>query len=137
MTGWRRALESAGRPVPEPVTAGWLPVDGYEAGRAVAADPGVTSVLCGNDDLAAGMLRALRESGRRVPEDVSVVGFDDAPVSGFLSPALTTVRLDFVGLGRDCFQLLRQEMDPGSPRLPRLAAAPELVVRDSTAPPPG
>ncbi len=135
--GWRAALRAAGAPVPEVVPAGWTPRSGYEAARRLATDPRVTAVLCGNDDLALGVLHALREASRPVPDSVSVVGFDDIPSAEFCAPPLTTVRLDFVGLGRDCFALLRHGLNPyDNPPVP-VAAAPRLVVRDTTGPPPG
>jgi DNA-binding LacI/PurR family transcriptional regulator len=90
--GWRQALEAAGAEVPEPLAADYDPASGYQVGRALAADRSVTAVLCGNDELAIGLMRALAEEGRRVPEDVSVVGFDDQPFAAMWSPALTTVR---------------------------------------------
>src|SRR5439155_6447863 len=65
LDGWRSALEEAGAPAPEPVQAGWHPRTGYEAGRSLAADPAVTAVLCGNDDLALGVIRAMHEAGGR------------------------------------------------------------------------
>jgi DNA-binding LacI/PurR family transcriptional regulator len=136
MAGWQRALEEANAPLPEPVYAGWTPESGYRAGLRLAADSEVTAVLCGNDDLALGALRALREVGRRVPEDVSVIGFDDTPQSAFYSPPLTTVRLDFVGLGRDCFRLLVREPEERSAPVPSSVWAPMLIVRDSSGPPP-
>jgi DNA-binding LacI/PurR family transcriptional regulator len=123
--------------VPEPVQGGWHPRSGYEAGRVLAADPSVTAVLCGNDDLAVGVIRAMHEAGRPIPASVSVVGFDDTPQSEFLTPALTTVRLDFTQLGRACFALvgpyldLRGEPVPSAP-LPQ----PQLIVRESTGPAP-
>jgi len=134
--GWRMALEEAGVAVPEPVQAGWHPSSGYQAGRALAPDPQVTAILCGNDDLAIGVIRALHEAGRRIPESVSVVGFDDAPQSEFFTPALTTVRLDWIELGRACFALLRPFLDPR--RAPELRPWPQprLIVRESTGPPP-
>jgi DNA-binding LacI/PurR family transcriptional regulator len=134
--GWRRALREAGVPVPDVVPAGWTPRSGYEAGRVLAADPEVTAVLCGNDDLAVGVLHALREAGRAVPGEVSVIGFDDIPSAAFCAPPLTTVRLDFVGLGRDCFALLHQVVDPGVAPLGPVAAPPELIVRETTGPAP-
>lgn len=136
MRGWRQALSEANVPVPEPVSGGWTPRSGYEAGQVLAADPEVTAVLCGNDDLALGVLHAMREAGRRVPDDVSVVGFDDVPQAAFYAPALTTVRQDFVGLGRDCFTLLRGVLDPLDTRSTPVAAKPELIVRQSSGPPP-
>jgi DNA-binding LacI/PurR family transcriptional regulator len=135
MRGWRRALREAGAEVPAPRKAGWTPVSGYEAGRVLAADPAVTAVLCGNDDLALGVLRAVREAGRDVPAEVSVVGFDDVPQAAFYTPALTTVRQDFVGLGRDCFALLQGVLDPLAPARVPVVAAPELIVRESSGPP--
>jgi DNA-binding LacI/PurR family transcriptional regulator len=134
--GWRLALQEAGVPVPDPVRAGWAPRSGYEAGRALAADPAVTAVLCGNDDLAIGVMRAMREAGRAIPGSVSVAGFDDMPQSEFLTPALTTVRLDFVELGRACVRLLRPFVDPKRPPAPRPWPRPELIVRESTGPAP-
>ncbi|MBV9853691.1 MAG: LacI family DNA-binding transcriptional regulator [Streptosporangiaceae bacterium] len=136
MAGWRAALETAGAPAPEPVHGGWTPRSGYSAGQALAADPQVTAVLCGNDDLALGVMRAMHEAGRPVPEQVSVVGFDDTPTAEFLTPPLTTVRMDFTELGRACFALLRGLVDPRAvtPRQP--SPRPELIVRESAAPPP-
>jgi DNA-binding LacI/PurR family transcriptional regulator len=136
MLGWRRTLQDAGAPVPPVVPAGWTPRSGYEAGRRLAADPTVTAVLCGNDDLAIGLMHALRDAGRPVPEAVSVVGFDDIPTAAHVWPPLTTVRLDFVGLGRDCFALLSSVLNPDGAAPAGVAARPELVVRDSTGPAP-
>ena len=130
--GWRQALESAGVAPPPPIGEGWDAPAGYEAGRELARDPGVTAILCGNDDLALGVLRALHHAGRAVPGDVSVIGFDDAPHSGFVTPALTTVRMDFQGLGRSAFQLLRTQLEPDyRPPEPTLFA-PEIVPRESS-----
>src|SRR5260370_8091497 len=109
---------------------------GYSAGRDLALDPEVTAVLCGNADLRSGVIRAMHEAGRRIPETVSVVGFDDTPQSEFLTPALTTVRLDFIELGRACFALLRPFLDPRRAPHPRPWPRPELILRQSPRPPP-
>jgi DNA-binding LacI/PurR family transcriptional regulator len=134
--GWRQALEETGAPVPAPVQCGWTPRSGYQTGQRLAADPEVTAVLCGNDDLALGVMRAMHAAGLSVPGDVSVVGFDDTPVAEFLTPPLTTVRLDFAELGRACFALLLSltEPDEAQPRTRR--PEPELVIRESAGPPP-
>ncbi|WP_077058083.1 LacI family DNA-binding transcriptional regulator [Streptomyces sp. MP131-18] len=132
--GWRAALTAAGAPVPEPVAGGWGPAEGYAAGRELARDPAVTAVLCGNDALALGLLRAFAEAGRDVPGEVSVAGFDDAPHAAFLTPSLTTVRLDFAGLGRACFALLHGLLQQGEPVAPHPVAAPRLILRESTGP---
>ena len=137
LEGWRDALTAASAPVPEPTRVGWTPQSGYLAGQKLAADPRVTAVLCGNDDLALGVMRAMHEAGRSIPEQVSVVGFDDVPAAKFLTPPLTTVRMDFTGLGRACFALLRGLVDEraAAPRPP--SPKPELIIRESAGPPPG
>jgi DNA-binding LacI/PurR family transcriptional regulator len=131
--GWRAVLEAAGRAVPEPLTGDWSALSGYEQGRVLARDPDVTAVFAANDAMALGLLRALREGGRRVPEDVSVVGFDDVPESGYFAPPLTTVRQNFGEVGRRAFQLLIDRLvDPTAPAPERRFVEPELVVREST-----
>ena len=134
MEGWRRALLDAHAPVPEVTPGGWTHRSGYEAGQRLATDRSVTAILCGNDDLALGVLHAMREAGRAVPDSVSVVGFDDIPASEFFAPPLTTVHLDFVGLGRDCFALLHQQLSPSSGPAHLVAAPPRLIVRETTGP---
>jgi DNA-binding LacI/PurR family transcriptional regulator len=85
--------------------------------------------------MTLGVLRALREAGRRVPEDVSVVGFDDVPEAAYFGPPLTTVRQNFGEVGRHAFRLLLdriQGTEQGGPRI----VEPELVVRESSGPAP-
>lgn len=134
--GWRQALREVNASVPEPDQAAYDPLSGYVVGRRLAEDPGVTAVLCGNDELAIGLMRALSEVGRSVPDDVSVVGFDDQPFAAMWRPALTTVAQDFVDLGRRAFALLEKRLHTGaSPRTSSAHAG--LVIRESAAPPPG
>jgi DNA-binding LacI/PurR family transcriptional regulator len=93
-----------------------------------------TALVCGNDEMALGALRALHEAGLRVPEDVSVVGFDDHPLGGFYEPPLTTIRQDYVEQARQGIDyLLRLIEDPETP-VTHLVICPELVVRQSTGP---
>jgi DNA-binding LacI/PurR family transcriptional regulator len=132
--GWRDALDQAGVAVPAVLAAGWDVRSAYLAGKSLATDPDVTAVLCGNDDTALAVRRALYEAGRDVPGDVSVVGFDDVPGAAYWTPALTTVRMDFVGLGRACLTAIAARLT-GSPQDALELAAPSLVVRESTAPP--
>jgi DNA-binding LacI/PurR family transcriptional regulator len=129
--GWHEALVEAGAPVPAPLQCGWTPRSGYEAGRALAADPEVTAVLCGNDDLALGVMRAMHAAGRAIPGDVSVVGFDDTPVAEFLTPPLTTVRLDFNELGRASFALLLALLERNDALPHTRRPEPELIIRES------
>ncbi|MFD6177796.1 MULTISPECIES: LacI family DNA-binding transcriptional regulator [unclassified Isoptericola] len=118
----------------------------YFSGGLAAADhavaQGVTAVATFNDLMALGVLDRLRGRGVRVPEDMSVVGFDDVDVATLVSPALTTVRVPRTGLGRRAVDLLLGRLDAGRAepqtvggdrhRLPA-----ELVIRDSTGVPPG
>jgi DNA-binding LacI/PurR family transcriptional regulator len=136
LQGWREALETKGAPVPDPVICGWTPHSGYLAGLQLGAREEVTAILCGNDDLAIGVTRALREAGRAVPAEVSVIGFDDIPVAQFLTPALTTVRQDFAQLGRVAFAMLRSRIEPDAAIDMPEAPEPELVIRESAGPPP-
>jgi len=98
--------------------------------------PEVTAVFAANDQMAIGVLRALHEGGRSVPDDISVVGFDDVPEAGYLIPPLTTVRQDFPAVGRRAIEVIRTALT-GGPLTPSPLLAPTLVVRASTAPPPG
>lgn len=132
--GWGEALREAGRDVPEAISASWLPGSGYVVGRRLGERADVTAVLAGNDDLAVGLIRGLFDAGRRVPEDVSVVGFDDQPFTAFLRPALTTVRQDFPELGRTAVALLREQFEPGNERQRPALLGTELVLRESSAP---
>jgi DNA-binding LacI/PurR family transcriptional regulator len=134
--GWRGVLEANGRPVPDVLRGDWSPRSGYQLGTRLARNPSVTAVFVANDQMALGVLRALREVGRRIPEDVSVVGFDDVPESAYFWPPLTTVRQDFGAVGRHAFHLLLDRM-AGSAGPARRLVEPELVVRESTGAAPG
>ncbi|MCU1518381.1 MAG: LacI family transcriptional regulator [Pseudarthrobacter sp.] len=132
--GWRAELASAGRVANIDFEGDWSAESGYLAGRKIAANPDITAVFVANDQMALGLLSALAEAGRSVPEEVSVVGFDDVPESRFYAPGLTTVRLDFSEVGRLCVERILDLMkgaalDP----VPRLQ--PALIHRSSTAPP--
>lgn len=140
--GWRSALERRGAPVPEPlVGSDWTASTGFEQGRRIAADPGVTAVFCANDHMALGLLRALQQAGHRVPEDISVIGFDDIPEAEYFGPPLTTVRQDFDELGRRALRALIEIIGdpdaalPASADTPHLIIQPSLVVRASAARP--
>nr|WP_308442128.1 LacI family DNA-binding transcriptional regulator [Dactylosporangium siamense] len=130
--GWRQTLHAAGAPVP-PVTAGdWSARSGYLRGQLLAADPGVTAVFCGNDHIALGVLRAFHEAGRSVPDDASIVGFDDMPESGYFLPPLTTVHQDFAELGRRSVDLLVARLAGTPAPTAPVHLPPSLVVRAST-----
>ncbi|WP_122982303.1 LacI family DNA-binding transcriptional regulator [Actinoplanes teichomyceticus] len=133
--GWRQTLREAGREVPPLLSADWSAAEGYRAGQMLARMPEVTAVFAANDHLAMGVLRALHERGRRVPHDVSVVGFDDVPEAAYFIPPLTTVRQAFGDVARAALTLLLGQMkdDPGA--VETVVVPAELVVRESVAPP--
>lgn len=130
--GWRKALQRAGAEVPAPLVGDWTARSGYEAGVRLAAEPGVTAIFVANDHMALGVLRALALAGKRVPRDVSVVGFDDVPESPYYPPALTTVRQDFETMGVQAVAALLARIG-GDESVPREFLGPELIVRESTA----
>jgi DNA-binding LacI/PurR family transcriptional regulator len=131
-TGWERELRASGIEAPPVLAANWSPAAGYRAGMLLARIPEATAVFAANDALALGVLRALSERRRRVPEDVAVVGFDDVPEAAYLIPPLTTVRQDFEQVGRVAVELLLEQLD-GQPPQGIRTVPPELVVRDSSA----
>jgi DNA-binding LacI/PurR family transcriptional regulator len=134
IAGWRSTLEAAGAPVPEPLGGDWSARSGFELGQRIAADAEVTAVFCANDQMTQGLLRALHEAGRRVPEDISVVGFDDIPEAAYFIPPLTTVRQDFGELGRRALELLVARLAGSSGPPGQVLIQPELVVRASARP---
>ncbi|MFF7927954.1 LacI family DNA-binding transcriptional regulator [Streptomyces mirabilis] len=137
LDGWREALAAHGRAEPPVAEGDWSAASGYAAGRELLADPGVTAVFAANDDMAIGLIRALTEAGRRVPEDISVVGFDDIPVAAYVTPPLTTVRQPFDAMAQDGLKLLVHAIEnPQADPLPMTDPPVELVVRASSAPPP-
>jgi DNA-binding LacI/PurR family transcriptional regulator len=135
--GWRAALAERDRRQPAVIEGDWSASSGYAAGRELAAVGDVTAVFAANDDMAIGLVRALLEAGLRVPEDVSVVGFDDSPVSAYVTPPLTTVRQPFDAVAHEGLRLLVQAIEkPDAEPAPPSDPPVELVVRASTAPPP-
>jgi DNA-binding LacI/PurR family transcriptional regulator len=136
MAGWRSELEAAGAPVPEILRGDWTPSSGYAAGRKLAAriraGEDITAVFLANDQMALGLLAALHEEGLEIPDDVSVVGFDDLPEAPYFTPPLTTVRQDFAELGRRGVQQVLSLL-AGENMHPEPVPAP-LLVRASTGP---
>jgi LacI family transcriptional regulator len=139
LLGYRRELSRLGlenRP-------GWVvegdfyPDSGYRAMRELLSVPDrPTGVLAASDLMAAGALQALEEAGIRVPDEVSVLGFDDIPLAGLLRPALSTVHQDGEALGRAAGEALLQMVAEPSRGAPTITVPVELVVRGSSGPAP-
>lgn len=139
--GWRAVLEESGIRPPRVLTGDWSPLSGYRAGQELAglalARPGatpVTAVFVANDQMALGVLRALREGGIRTPAQVAVAGFDDIPEAEFFPPPLTTVRQDFAAIGRRSIGLLVDHIEGRARKAEHLLVEPQLIMRASTRP---
>ncbi|MFL1905434.1 LacI family DNA-binding transcriptional regulator [Streptomyces tauricus] len=132
---WRAELTGAGRPTPPLVRGDWSAESGYRAGLELAEQPDCTAVFAANDQMALGLLRALHERGRYVPDDVSVIGFDDIPEAGSFLPPLTTVHQDFAEVGRRCVEGVLRQMGQDTPEHGTTLVPTRLVVRDSAGAP--
>ncbi len=133
---WEAAVRGAGCTPGCSVEGDWTANSGYHAVyRLLSLDAGFTALVVGNDQMALGAIYALHESNLRVPEVVSVVGFDDIPEAAFFNPPLTTVRQDFNQLGDISVRYLLERMQtPDAPPRQQILY-PKLVVRKSSAPP--
>lgn len=136
LRGFRRRMKETGL-----VEAWHASADFTEAGGAQAASallgrhPDVTAVYASSLRQAVGLLRVARETGRRIPDDLSVVSYDDLPLAGYLDPPLTTIRMPVAELGAAAVDAVVGQIAGGEPHAVRIVEGPALVVRDSTAPP--
>lgn len=137
--GYRTALGTARLPVdPELIVEGNFHHEaGYAAAHALLTRPDrPTAIFAGNDLQALGVYEAARELGLRVPEDLSVVGFDDLPLARWVGPPLTTVRQPLIEMAETAARLAIGLGRGEQPTATRVDLATSLVVRTSTAPPP-
>ncbi|HWD85899.1 MAG TPA: LacI family DNA-binding transcriptional regulator [Solirubrobacteraceae bacterium] len=139
---FRSAMRRAGLGVPEgsAVTGRSVTIqEGFRVGREVlAGHPEVTAILAGNDLMALGCYDALRSAGRRCPQDVSVIGFNDMEFADRFDPPLTTIHFDHYEMGAAAVEILMRRLrsgGPGNQPAARLELDTELIVRASTAPP--
>jgi DNA-binding LacI/PurR family transcriptional regulator len=132
---WLAALQAHGITLGGGVESDWTAEGGFAAARELLGGGEFTALLVGNDQMALGAIRALRDAGLRVPDDVSVVGFDDVPEAAYFHPPLTTVRQDFEALGQQSVEYLTSLIK--TPQIPphQRVLYPEFIVRESTAPP--
>ncbi|MEV0489544.1 LacI family DNA-binding transcriptional regulator [Streptomyces atratus] len=135
LDGYRKAVASAGLEPDERLIA---PADFTEEGGAramrglLARRPDVDAVFAASDVMAAGARQVLREEGRRIPDDVALVGFDDSAVARHMDPALTSVRQPIEEMGREMTRVLLQEIAGEDLERPQIVLPTELVVRDSS-----
>jgi DNA-binding LacI/PurR family transcriptional regulator len=130
--GWRAEMRRSGLEPDRLYTGDWSSASGYAAGQQMVADGVPSAVFSGNDQMALGILRAFAEAGVRVPDDVSLAGFDDVPDCAYFTPPLTTLRQDFPALAARCVDILGQILRGQPTRSVRIR--PRLIVRTSTAP---
>lgn len=108
-----------------------------EGGQVAAARllaTGHTAIICGSDLMALGVIREAHSRGLRVPEDLSVIGFDDSPLMAFTNPALTTVRQPVQAMCEAAVSGLVRAMDGNTPDGTELVFRPDLIIRQSTGP---
>ncbi|HTU01439.1 MAG TPA: LacI family DNA-binding transcriptional regulator [Candidatus Sulfotelmatobacter sp.] len=135
LAGYRRAFEESAVPFPSrSLRHGDLrPHSGYEAARRLfASSRPPTAILAANDQMAIGAMRAILECGLRVPDQVSVVGFDDIALASFVTPALTTMALPLHRMGVAAGEMI---LNPATGGRQEVWFTPRLVVRESSAAP--
>lgn len=109
---------------------------GYDAAQRLLEGPdSFTALFCANDEMALGAMRAIKGRGLRIPQDISVVGFDDMNFTAYCDPPLTTVRQDFYALGMHAVQHLFSLLKTPTAAPHQRVLYPELIVRDSTSAP--
>lgn len=132
--GWQKALKEAGLK-PGPLVYGdWTAESGYQAIKRIVSKSDPTAVFVANDAMALGALKALNELKIKVPQQMSIIGFDDIPEAEYLIPGLTTIRQDFVEVGKRSVELLMDCIGKKQRSSYQIAIKPELIVRKSTAP---
>ncbi|MGE5707627.1 MAG: LacI family DNA-binding transcriptional regulator [Bacteroidota bacterium] len=138
LEGYRRALAEFGVEFREELLFGdrLSPEGGYRIGKRLLSHPlKPTGVFTTADILALGMYRAFHEKGKRIPEEFSVVGFDNISLSAFLTPGLTTVEQNMREKGATAVQLLIDQIEAGKRFVKHLELPVRLIIRESTAPP--
>ncbi|GFZ93434.1 LacI family DNA-binding transcriptional regulator [Nesterenkonia alkaliphila] len=132
IAGWQEVLiESGLDPTLRVSSPGWGAEHGYQAAQQLLdQDAALDAVFVSNDYMALGAVRAMEDAGLRVPEDISVVGFDDVDAAAYFAPALTTVRQPFEAAGRSAIDVLLRTAAGEHPGMDFIV--PELRVRSST-----
>jgi DNA-binding LacI/PurR family transcriptional regulator len=133
LEGFATAIDAAGPEVAGIVDHSLYSFEGGRSAGEALIRQGATAIACGSDMMALGVVRAARELRLRVPEDISVVGFDDSPLIAFTDPPLTTIRQPVQTLAGAAVRALLDELAGSRPPTGEFIFQPELVVRGSTA----
>ncbi|BDV31157.1 LacI family DNA-binding transcriptional regulator [Microbacterium terricola] len=134
MRGFLEEMSANDIPTTAPILGDWTAEFGYYAGRELLRVRDFTAIFSSNDQMALGLMHAIRDEGLDVPRDISIVGFDDIPEAAHFWPPLTTVRQDFAELGRRCVDLLLGPRGDADEPAATPTIMPELIVRGSAAP---
>lgn len=134
VTAYQHALKDHGIPVKEKyLSSGDLNLGGgYEAAKKVLKNPEVTAIFCGNDEMAMGAYQAIEESGKKIPEDISIIGFDGLEISEYLVPGLTTVYQPTFDIGFYAAQFLVESINHPEKKIPNKIFDTTFILRNST-----
>jgi DNA-binding LacI/PurR family transcriptional regulator len=135
MSGYQAALQAAGiEPNPKLIAEGdWSASSGYRSvSQMLAEKVRFSAIFAQNDRMAIGAIHALRQAGKHVPQDVSVIGFDDMPLASYFDPPITTIQQDTFRMGREAASLLIDAIEQPEPVFQKVLIGAELVVRQST-----
>jgi LacI family transcriptional regulator len=138
LLGYRSELSKLGLPTqPEYIEEGnYYHRSGYEASKRLLALPEPPdAITCASDVMAVAAMVAVAEAGLRVPEDVAVTGFDDAPFAATVKPSLTTVHQDTIGMGTAAAEAILRMLERPDEPPPTVVLPAELVIRESSGPP--
>lgn len=136
--GYRRALESNGIALnPNYIAEVTLSSEeGYIGAKKIFSQPSdISALFCANDTTAIGAMRALKEIGRNIPDDISIIGIDDIPTSQYISPSLTTVHIPIDELGNMTFKILRDRIEGGHTLPVKVLLPFNIVERETCASP--
>jgi len=138
LRGYKAALVDCNHPVREDliIEGDYLQPSAYEGTKRLLQDvqPRPTAIFASNDLSAFGVMEAARECGLRIPDDISIIGFDDIPQASLVHPKLTTVRQPLEQMGQVAVKLLLEQIEDRSHPPQRVTLATQLVIRDSCRP---
>lgn len=138
LRGYKAALADCNIPVTDAliIEGDYQQQTGYEVTKSLLqnVDPPPTAIFASNDLSAFGAMDAAREHGYRIPDDISIIGFDDVPQASFVYPKLTTVRQPLEQMGHVAVKMLLEHIEDQSNTPQRVALATQLVIRDSCGP---
>jgi DNA-binding LacI/PurR family transcriptional regulator len=136
-SGWQKEMKDARLALGPVVDGDWTAESGFAAAQTLISKHWgkFTAIVVANDQMALGASRALEEQSIQIPQDVSLIGFDDVPEAGFFRPPLSTVKQDFAALGQLSIQYLMAEINPSTAILPSRFIQPFVIHRQSSAAP--